>query len=268
LDAETTAKVKYAKYHALRIAKAIKAGEDPNASNPVQEEQAGADVNVTTPGGSTVLPSGPSGIYRPPTVESAPESKYPSRPSSIVQPSPLAQPPNASSTTGMGLEGDYPSVSPVESTETATARQNSVGGGYFPSAPTFTSESAAPSFPTAAPDMPYVDPSLSGDFNGSLAAANAITPDPSSFYTQQPSQPPPRSSHLAHPPPSASIPPTPVPFTAAPAPVLAAGSYRTDDESIAQAQKHSKWAMSALNFEDVPTAVKELRIALQSLGAL
>jgi vacuolar protein sorting-associated protein VTA1 len=33
------------------------------------------------------------------------------------------------------------------------------------------------------------------------------------------------------------------------------------------AQKHAKWAISALNFEDVPTAVKELRIALQSLGA-
>jgi vacuolar protein sorting-associated protein VTA1 len=33
------------------------------------------------------------------------------------------------------------------------------------------------------------------------------------------------------------------------------------------AQKHAKWAISALNFEDVPTAVKELRIALQNLGA-
>jgi vacuolar protein sorting-associated protein VTA1 len=32
------------------------------------------------------------------------------------------------------------------------------------------------------------------------------------------------------------------------------------------AQKHAKWAISALNFEDVPTAVKELRIALQALG--
>jgi len=33
------------------------------------------------------------------------------------------------------------------------------------------------------------------------------------------------------------------------------------------AQKHAKWAISALNFEDVDTAVRELRIALQSLGA-
>jgi vacuolar protein sorting-associated protein VTA1 len=33
------------------------------------------------------------------------------------------------------------------------------------------------------------------------------------------------------------------------------------------AQKHAKWAISALHFEDVDTAVKELRIALRSLGA-
>ena len=33
------------------------------------------------------------------------------------------------------------------------------------------------------------------------------------------------------------------------------------------AQKHAKWAISALNFEDVPTAVRELRKALELLGA-
>jgi vacuolar protein sorting-associated protein VTA1 len=45
------------------------------------------------------------------------------------------------------------------------------------------------------------------------------------------------------------------------------GNYRRDDEAVLAAQKHAKWAISALNFEDVDTAVKELRIALQSLGA-
>ena len=38
-DPEIASKTKYAKYHALRIIKAIKAGEDPNATNPVQEQQ-------------------------------------------------------------------------------------------------------------------------------------------------------------------------------------------------------------------------------------
>jgi vacuolar protein sorting-associated protein VTA1 len=45
------------------------------------------------------------------------------------------------------------------------------------------------------------------------------------------------------------------------------GGYITDDAAISAAQKHAKWAISALNFEDVETAVKELRGALQRLGA-
>jgi len=44
-------------------------------------------------------------------------------------------------------------------------------------------------------------------------------------------------------------------------------SYSIDEEAIIAAQKHAKWAVSALNFEDVDTAVKELRIALRALGA-
>jgi vacuolar protein sorting-associated protein VTA1 len=39
-----------------------------------------------------------------------------------------------------------------------------------------------------------------------------------------------------------------------------------DDEAIAKAQKHAKWAISALNYEDIDTAVKELKNALNTLG--
>jgi vacuolar protein sorting-associated protein VTA1 len=39
-----------------------------------------------------------------------------------------------------------------------------------------------------------------------------------------------------------------------------------DDEAIAKAQKHARWAISALNYEDIETAVKELREALGTLG--
>lgn len=41
----------------------------------------------------------------------------------------------------------------------------------------------------------------------------------------------------------------------------------TDDISIAEAQKHARWAISALNFEDTETAIKELREALKILGS-
>jgi vacuolar protein sorting-associated protein VTA1 len=57
---------------------------------------------------------------------------------------------------------------------------------------------------------------------------------------------------------------------AAPPPPAASssqGPFRDDEESIRQATKHAKWAISALNFDDSATAVKELRIALQALGA-
>lgn len=82
------------------------------------------------------------------------------------------------------------------------------------------------------------------------------------------------------PPPSAAAAPPIVPQMVRqnpPAPVVApvvapaaappASGYITDDLAIAKAQKHARWAISALNFEDVPTAVKELRNALETLGA-
>lgn len=44
-------------------------------------------------------------------------------------------------------------------------------------------------------------------------------------------------------------------------------AYLSDEEAIMKAQKHARWAISALNFEDVRTAVKELNMALESLSA-
>jgi vacuolar protein sorting-associated protein VTA1 len=40
-----------------------------------------------------------------------------------------------------------------------------------------------------------------------------------------------------------------------------------DEEAIMKAQKHARWAISALNFEDIPTAILELKGALAQLGA-
>ncbi|CAG8139395.1 unnamed protein product [Penicillium olsonii] len=39
LDLQISGRIKFAKYHAVRIAKAIKNGEDPNASNPVPKDE-------------------------------------------------------------------------------------------------------------------------------------------------------------------------------------------------------------------------------------
>lgn len=76
------------------------------------------------------------------------------------------------------------------------------------------------------------------------------TTAPSQQYSSAPRQNP-YASPAAPPPPAAS----------------SQGPFKDDEESIRQAQKHAKWAISALNFDDAATAVKELRIALQALGA-
>lgn len=45
------------------------------------------------------------------------------------------------------------------------------------------------------------------------------------------------------------------------------GVYRTDDDAVMEATRHARFAVSALNFEDVRTAIKELQLALNTLGA-
>lgn len=65
--------------------------------------------------------------------------------------------------------------------------------------------------------------------------------------------------------PKSQLPPPPAQsMSTAPAPVVNTGDI--DDQAMMKAQKHARWAISALNFEDVPTAVRELRDALATLG--
>lgn len=64
-----------------------------------------------------------------------------------------------------------------------------------------------------------------------------------------------------------TIPPVPKPAQPMPSYPATSGNSVVDEDAIAQAQKHARWAVSALNFDDVNTAVKELKNALQLLGA-
>lgn len=262
VDPELASKSKYAKYHALRIAKALKAGEDPNLSNPVQEPSPAAeDAPVLDPNDPEVQRIN-GGSSMQPTVETAPPSFVPS-------PAPVspAGAPSAPPFPGESAHGD---VSPLESNED---RQNSVGGGYFPTVPTFTSENTAPSMPTA-PEQPMEDaPPAPPPDDGHYNPSDFYQPPPSAPAATAPAPPAAPVSNIPSvpsmpPQPIAPPPIAPIANTNLPPPTAAGGqNYRTDDESVMQAQKHAKWAISALNFEDVPTAVKELKIALEALGA-
>lgn len=268
LEREIEAKSKFAKYHALRIVKAIKAGEDPNDTNPVveepptlQEDDLDAELKEL---------ARPQAGYQPPTVESAPDSMQPSRPQSTIQSANVPPPPK------LEEPSDEPyKVSPIdqEDDNQETERQRSIGGGYFPSvAPTdpSTNQSPPPIHIQTAPSQP---PPLQQPFTPSDFYANPgrpSAPTPGSIAPSSPFVPP----HVARAvPPPTSVPQTPASAIIPPPPNVPnpsgvpPGGYRTDDDSVMASQKHAKWAISALNFEDVTTAVKELRLALQSLGA-
>lgn len=381
LEPEAAAKVKYAKYHALRIAKALKAGEDPNLSNPKIDTPADEQLPVLDPNDAEVQAlSGAPGRPRQASVVEVPdeadriqkslaqrstldESLHPSRETSAPpvhrkterQPSvvevkdeadrlqsrlapqssldeslhPSRQPSQPSSPANdvspieaqdaaafYSNKADTNDISPMD---TPSGRKPSVGGNYFPLVPT----DVAPELPSAPtnigappPELPsapvdlastpsnlppttWTEPNLPPG-RASLTSLNQSgRPSPplpahrhGNFLPQpapgqppqipsnfQPQVPPPqipqnppqlRQAHGPVPPvpqPQNIISPSPIhqpvhnPPTAQPANVV------LDEEAIMKAQKHARWAISALNFEDVPTAVKELRGALASLGA-
>jgi vacuolar protein sorting-associated protein VTA1 len=253
----------------MRIAKALKAGEDPNASNPAQE--------AISPSGPPLSPSDPEvqNLNKlQPTVEDASDQDRPpsfvdSRPTPVRSPTVVPYPSQPSAPPAQG------EVSPLD---------QSPNEGYFPPVPTFTSENPAPSLPTASEidtDVTMTSPTAQNFYNTQPSPPPAPQPHhatlgqppqaptptfqtrplppqvPPQQFVQPPQQFQPQPPVQYQPPPQGSYQQQPVP----------AQQYRTDDDAVMAAQKHAKWAISALNFEDSATAVKELQLALQALGA-
>ncbi|KKK13527.1 hypothetical protein AOCH_005230 [Aspergillus ochraceoroseus] len=270
LDPEIAAKVKFAKYHALRIVKAIKAGEDPNESNPViqeEEEEALPEEQELQHGQIEGQVAGVDGLRAhalQPTVEEVPDESQPTQ-YSTSSPT-LPQPPTASTelpsapdsipTTShqhMDVDEDSP-LSLPSAPETLASRSMGAEGPVLPDTPTKigTHDHAAPSntfqsFPPPSGITPVGPPAPH---------------DVSSFYhTPSTGEP----SRIAPPAGPGRVPPV-----QQPAPISTAAqvnSHGVDDEAIALAQKHARWAVSALAFDDVHTAIKELRNSLRYLGA-
>jgi hypothetical protein len=328
-DAEVTSRTKYAKYHALRILKAIKAGEDPNLTNPVKETPPElASPPALDPNDPEVQSINQSASQPPP--QNPYQSYVETAPNTNPQPSPtfsapkVSPPPNLPSVPTGYTQGSHNDVSPMSQPNSSRrASAASVGGGYFPRTdpPTFTAENTAPSMPTASSlEHQAATPGLGQSTlpTDSQLPQAPQAPDPSSYYQNtasppQPQQqqappphnpfpsPPPQSTYqstpgvnpYAAPPPQAPQqppmfqptpgpshqtyqyssptpqPPQQIPYTQPSAPPHSSsqGPLKDDERSIAEATKHAKWAISALNFDDAATAVKELRIALRALGA-
>lgn len=319
-EPEIRSKQKFAKYHAARILKAIRSGEDPNSTNPVHESPAVATPAVLDPNDPEVQT-----LTQTPANSAQPHSSNPyqsyveTAPNTDAQPSPTMSAPMVSPPPILpSAPTDYSShrdVSPMS--QPTTSRQGSVvseGGGYFPrvNVPTFTADNAQPNLPTA-PSIqdetmgsnPFDPSSLTSSLPMGPAAPqapnpqdfyqNTALPDPVAPTTQQGHAPQPPFQQSPNPyatPSSPSHPPVfqptqsyqqfnnsfappqqhthmshPQQYTQPPQSVQHQGPFKTDEEAQIDATKHAKWAISALNFEDVNTAVKELRLALQSLGA-
>lgn len=255
-DQETQQKIKYAKWNAARIAKAIKEGKDPNESNPKREE---VPQPALDPGDPDVQMLDMSSTPKPATVEDAPDADVPRDSAGVSLP-------------------HSPANGPVANAD----------GPNLPGVPTHLGQPAAPAQPGYfdAPSMPSpVSPAPPNHQTG--WAPTPPPPNPSTF-APPPTAPaaPPTFATSPSPTPAVAPPPTgqdflnvggspvarpsiPQPlsggYTPAPPPV---GNFSADEAAMAQAQKHAKWAISALNFEDVSTAVKELRRALEALGAV
>ncbi|KAF4976545.1 hypothetical protein FZEAL_6801 [Fusarium zealandicum] len=252
-DAEVLQKIKFAKWNGARILKAIREGRDPNESNPKAPEP-----SESAPATPALDPSDPD----------------------VQQ---LTGPPPAASVEDVADAGEQPSVPAFTDAPPAIPDP-----GYFP--PQSQADPRAPEPFAPSPLSQSPTPGLSGGPPLPPPPATQIPPQPSpQIPTKLPSYiapPPPQplsdpsaplswsstpSAAASNPPPA--IPPAPVPQPRAPAPApvpapaQSVGGFTADRRDINQAQKHAKWAISALNFEDVPTAVKELRNALALLGA-
>ncbi|KAI9747325.1 MAG: hypothetical protein M1815_004308 [Lichina confinis] len=313
LDGEITSKTKYAKYHAVRIARAVRANEDPNLSNPAPTPPLEPDAQkiIDDARESSRPDYGQLGISRQPTVEGDDDgnAQYPTSFGLGTQPgSPnLNTMPEGAMPSPMDTRSGLPGrPHPPELDdrhlahdhnpmygESAGPEQKNVG--YFPGFTAPSPERAPMQLPEAPPHdpgTPLVLPSApEPDPAASDSAATSPLYDPrhqqlrqTLYHGQGGRDMPPRpferspnnDPRAPHYPTSAPGPPDQfyqnraIPSTPAAPPSRAvvppaAPSYKTDDEAIRQATKHARWAISALSFEDVQTAVKELQAAMNSL---
>ncbi|KAI9681011.1 MAG: hypothetical protein M1829_001091 [Trizodia sp. TS-e1964] len=299
---DAIAKSKYAKYHALRIAKAIKAGDDPNQTNPPIEHslinEAGDSPGPNDLGLQPIGTPSAQGPFelmpRPVTIEDVPDEYMELR-------APPVSPPNEYSySQSPGIAQDHsphtlnlvptpPNGLKTEAPFDHTAATGSDVSPLEPSPNELSGQDKTSYFPTALDNQSLSNYSMSQD----------IIHKDSSFYK---SSGPPQNPHpkpyvlevqLTNPPTTSNQTPSfsdrtigqsqipnqgssgqPITTyhtipTSPPDPRLMKGdeNYITSEESIMKAQKHAKWAISALNFDDVSTAVKELKGALETLGA-
>lgn len=206
-------KIKYAKFHAARILKAFKGGEDPNLYEPPAEQHDDDEVDVLGQDlGSIEVLDGQEQQPEQPAAAPAP-----AQPSSFLEDQETGPPQNDADSLGL------PEAPPVLPKAPADAPIGKHG----------VSLPSAPSVPPPRPESPEKEPQ----------------PQP---------QPPP--------PPAPAPAPAPAPPSTKPISKQDVDSIVQQSNIISEAQKRAKYAISALNYEDINTAQTELQSALNLLA--
>ncbi|PHH82845.1 hypothetical protein CDD82_4578 [Ophiocordyceps australis] len=237
LEGETAQRIRFAKWNAARILRAIREGTDPNETNPAPSEPTTTSLDDAREEQELRPDADVGSGFRPLPVSVQDVPETPGFPYELGG-APLASP-----------KLDQDSVLMPEPT-----RHVDFGamGRDVPTPSTPDLSNQAPSAPgTQIPlqPSPHIPTKLPPEFQLPEEAPSDIVLPPVASTAQSPS-------------PQEIIRPQPHPVAPAAPPAPAAVNLR----DIGQAQKHAKWAISALNFEDVPTAVNELRNALAALG--
>ena len=241
LSQDVLSKSKYAKHHALRIQKAIRAGEDPNTYNlPQSLEQTQQSNGLSDAKDEKEVTVSPQTDTTRATAALQHGSDEENREaSSIIPPNTQIGFQNITESSEAATEFNQGSLSNSNYSKPTVEEEHSQLLTYTPEPVRYNMSGSSPE--QAVPrsgramssgnvaEMPTVQSSYQ------VPSSNTERRDDTS---QAASEAPPHKSH-----------------------------YRTDDNAISDAQKHAKWAVSALNFEDVDTAVEELKIALDALGA-
>ncbi|KAG2224703.1 hypothetical protein INT45_009018 [Circinella minor] len=218
LDPEVEGKIKYSKWKAADIMKALREGRTPTPGAPGenQEEEEDAEVEKQEVEGENMALDQDMPTQPPSSI-----SEFPSPPSNFTAPLP-----------GNASAEQPPSFSP-------------------PPPPNATTSSSSLSSPPPAQQQQHTSPTVT--------PSNSFLPQvPHQLPTQQPSVP------VQQPSPQPSAPaPAPAPVQSS---ITSSQTPIVDPGSIAAAQKHAKWAISALNYDDIKTARTQLLTALNDLG--
>lgn len=189
--------------------------------------------------------------FQPSPSLAANEGYFPQQPATTPSepfvPSPLSVSP---------VPGPPSMLPPAQPTPPAQAPIASIPPQPSPQVPT----NMAPELIQTSTPQPQFPPPMAGSNASQWTPTNTAPSQPTTYLPPIIPSPGPIAPSFQQP---------PVPQATSVAPVQHTTNNRlvNDQKSINQAQKHAKWAISALNFEDVPTAVQELRNALAMLGA-